>query len=1019
MFVQWGQFIDHDLISTVKSRSFNGSIPRCCERNGQDHLPIEFMHPSCFPIDVSDDDWVLGRFGVRCLEFIRSAPATRLDCDLGWREQMNQVTSYLDGSVIYGSDFETSDAIRTFKNGKLQYGRPLGNGPLDPPDPPGGELCRSGALTTECFEGGDGRFGEQSGLTAMHTLWVRYHNKLATTLGKMNKHWSDEKIFQETRKIVGALIQHITYREFLPIVVGPEVMELFELNLNPRDYFTGYDERINPAIANSFGTAACRFGHSLVQNSYVRFDRKHRPIFNNVSLHQEQENMENIWSFGSVDRLFLGLINQPAQRRDEFICEELTNNLFRSPRSPFGIDLAAINIQRGRDHGLPPYTSWRKPCGLSEVKSWKDLQNVLSIETAQRLKLLYEDVDDIDLFTAGLAEKPVRGGIVGPTFACIIAQQFSNLRKGDRFWFENSGFHSSFTPSQLNQIRRITLSEIVCHTMSEFESIQPFVFLSADNLRNVRVSCDSPQLNKFDLDPWTEDIEALDADNSLPNDRNDNDVHHRDIKDLFDFGEDFRIQREAFEARKRKRVTTTRRPSNSNKRYSLTKPPSNPPFKIPISNVSVHSAPVEKYYGTNYDDIGHSPSSYYQSVRYTTRKYYPIRDKNDYTYLFGRVPSTTPITRTTTSRNAPTPLEVNIKIQYYPPSQTPKRRKQQTVYARPPNSNGYGNGYSNSNVHRPSNEQNFHERPTYHRPNPQYTYDDEIIPLQRPNRRPASELAYSFGHETVLLQPVNLNHKTHTLDDKKQYEHDTYDEEAQASDSYHHTRPQHTDTDTDDFDESIDSQYDDIDKQYTPDYVDKQNDWEYSQNDENPNYHKSTDLHNKDQHDKTYGSDYNNKSPTIDEHDDESTGSVNPYSIAYIEKLTPQNNRDRLDFRTKLVYKQKFHKSPIDDTEHDGYISSVASDSGEGEYERRDEADRQEKSSYREGDHILETERFNEFEYEQIRLVDINVLTEKKTQIRWKPYNNTEEEVVYDFVIPELNQNVHATDEVPKKIIAI
>lgn len=103
----------------------------------------------------------------------------------------------------------------------------MGNEPLNPPDPPGGELCRSGALSTECFEGGDARFGEQSGLVALHTVWVRYHNKLATTLGKMNKHWNDDRIFQEARKIVGALIQHITFREFLPIVVGEFTLFLF------------------------------------------------------------------------------------------------------------------------------------------------------------------------------------------------------------------------------------------------------------------------------------------------------------------------------------------------------------------------------------------------------------------------------------------------------------------------------------------------------------------------------------------------------------------------------------------------------------------------------------------------------------------------------------------------------------------------------------------------------------------------------------------------------------------------
>lgn len=165
-------------------------------------------------------------------------------------------------------------------SGRIIYGRSRRQGPLQPPDPPGGELCRSGALTTDCFHAGDGRVSEQPGLTAMHTVWVRFHNKVTTVLSKFNPHWTDEKLYQETRKIVYSLVQHITYREFLPIVLGPEVMDLFELRLVRKGFYTQYNSKVNPAIANSFSTAAYRFGHSMVQNSFIRMDHKHRPLFN-------------------------------------------------------------------------------------------------------------------------------------------------------------------------------------------------------------------------------------------------------------------------------------------------------------------------------------------------------------------------------------------------------------------------------------------------------------------------------------------------------------------------------------------------------------------------------------------------------------------------------------------------------------------------------------------------------------------------------------------------------------------
>lgn len=163
--------------------------------------------------------------------------------------------------------------------------------------------------------------------------------------------------------------------------------------------------------------------------------------------------------------------------------------------------MAAINIQRGRDHGIPPYVSWRKPCGLSPINSWKDLERVMTLQSLEKIASIYTSVEDIDLFSAGLAEKPVRGGIVGPTFACIIAQQFSLYRKGDRFWYENGNFESSFTLDQLREIRQVTFAEIICDTTSEIETLQYFV-MKGVRLSNKRRDC--VNLQRFSYAPWEE-----------------------------------------------------------------------------------------------------------------------------------------------------------------------------------------------------------------------------------------------------------------------------------------------------------------------------------------------------------------------------------------------------------------------------------------------------------------------------------------------------------------------------------
>ena len=99
----------------------------------------------------------------------------------------------------------------------------------------------------------------------MHTIWMREHNRIASDLRKLNPSWDDEKLYQEARRITVAQYQHIVYKEWLPLVLGADYMAELEILPLTYGYNNKYDASVNPAILNSFASAAFRFGHSLIQ----------------------------------------------------------------------------------------------------------------------------------------------------------------------------------------------------------------------------------------------------------------------------------------------------------------------------------------------------------------------------------------------------------------------------------------------------------------------------------------------------------------------------------------------------------------------------------------------------------------------------------------------------------------------------------------------------------------------------------------------------------------------------------
>jgi len=343
------------------------------------------------------------------------------------------------------------------------------------------------------------RVTENQLLTEMHTIWVREHNRVAAELGRLNPSWNDEVLFQESRRIVIAELQHIFYNEFAPIVLGPAFIQTYKLSTT--DSLSNiYDPNINPSINNEFATAAFRMGHSLLQGA-VRILDELRRVDSTSMLSSIIQNSEPYSRASFLDRVTLSLLGQPLQNFDKSITSEVTNRLFRGGQ-PFGMDLVALNVQRGRDHGLPGYNEYRQICGLSKAASFDDLKPVISPQAIALFKRIYRHVDDIDLFIGGIYEDPIPGALVGRTFNCIIGDQFARLKKGDRFFYDLGGQPHSFRPDQLVEIRKTSLSRIICDNQNgAIKTIQPSAFRIAST-RNSELPCNDPGIKRVDLSRW-------------------------------------------------------------------------------------------------------------------------------------------------------------------------------------------------------------------------------------------------------------------------------------------------------------------------------------------------------------------------------------------------------------------------------------------------------------------------------------------------------------------------------------
>lgn len=416
----WGQFVDHDLTLTEPV---------------EPHEPFYIMVPPGDPIFDPD------ALGNVYLPLNRSIwdPATGTGPD-NPRQQIEQVTSFLDASMVYGSDPERAAWLREGVGGRLKV-TPHPTGDLLPYND--GTQHNQPNASPAFFVAGDIRVNEHAMLTSIHTVFVREHNRLAALIAAANPSWTDEQIYQKARKIVGAEVQVITYKEFLPTLFrGPAA------GLAP---YTGYKPDVNPTIYNAFANAAFRFGHTKVNPVILRVNNHYQEsAYGPLELLEAFFNPSVITDQGGIDPILRGLACQLHQKIDLKIIDTLRNNLFAM------FDLPSLNIQRGRDHGLPDYNSLRVYFGLRPIEDFDEIN--LDPATASGLKAVYGCVDNIDPWEGMIAEFDPNGMLPSGLRHTIIRRQFENVRDGDRFWYE---IDPGLTPQDRAFLDNLRLKDVI------------------------------------------------------------------------------------------------------------------------------------------------------------------------------------------------------------------------------------------------------------------------------------------------------------------------------------------------------------------------------------------------------------------------------------------------------------------------------------------------------------------------------------------------------------------------------
>lgn len=395
LFVFFGQFVDHVLALT---------------KTGAE----------AFVIEVTDDPYISGSNATIHLK--RNAYITIDNC----RHPINRNSAFMDLSTVYGSNEDTARNLRTHEHGLMKM--TIVEGQEVPPFQSGGtdEAMLGETSRQVMFFTGDPRGTEIPTLTAIHTLFLRNHNRIARKIrdSEHARGWSDDQLYQRAKMLNIWTFQRILYREWLPLLLGDDVVDLVS---------GGYESSYDPLVRVE-STILFRVGHDMlpqslhVVNTY-NFDD---PVASYLSFAVRNTffRADMLVQYGA-DAFLMGAITQEAQKVDGFITDDVRSFLFNGlPTTNVLFDLPAITLARSLELGVPNCNAFRTSLGLGSHADFTPFGS-----RSGDVSGIYSDINTVPLFVCGIFEQHVTDALVGETIHDTILEQFVRIAIGDPMFY--------------------------------------------------------------------------------------------------------------------------------------------------------------------------------------------------------------------------------------------------------------------------------------------------------------------------------------------------------------------------------------------------------------------------------------------------------------------------------------------------------------------------------------------------------------------------------------------------------